>query len=253
MTTWTADDGTELYFESFGGREKNKPVLFMLPGLLGAIRTQWRNFVQPMTADFRVILVDLRGHGRSTNAANNLRPERMAEDIFGLMDELNIEQANILGHSIGGYIGLVMAYQQPMRVKTVTAHATKFYWTADAVEKMNAQLDPDIMADKAPTYADMLVQDHGARQWRFLVRQAAEMVHYLKDNGVTEAMAKKIQCPILISIGDRDEVINLLEAQRLSLILPKGELIVLPGVRHPYQTLLYMPILPMVRHFCLNN
>lgn len=253
MSKWIAEDGTEIHYESFGGRDQSKPVLLMLPGLLGAIRSQWRNFVQPMTTEFRVILIDLRGHGKSTNNASTLRAEQMAQDIFGILDELKIDQAHILGYSIGGYVGLVMAYHQPLRIKTVTAHGTKFYWTAEAVEKMNMQLDPDIMAEKAPTYADLLVQDHGARKWRILVRQAAEMVHDLKTNGLNEAMAKKIQCPVLISVGERDELVNLLEAQRLSIILPKGELIVLPGVRHPYQTLRYMPILPMVQYFCLHT
>ena len=146
-----------------------------------------------------------------------------------------------------------MAYNQPLRVKSLIAHATKFYWTEDAVQRMNHQLNPEVMAEKVPTYADLLVQDHGARQWRVLVRQAADMVFDLKTNGLTESMAHKIQCPTLISVGEKDELVNILEAQRLSTILPKGEMIVLPGVKHPYQTLRFMPLLPMAQHFFLNS
>ena len=252
MSTWKAEDGTEIYFESFGGRDAGKPVLLMLPGLLGAIRIQWRNFVQPLNSEFRIIMVDFRGHGKSGNEAENLRPEQMVQDIFGLLDDLQIEQVHILGYSLGGYLGMLMAYNQSLRIKSLIAHATKFYWTDEAVQRMNSQLDPDLMAEKVPTYADSLVQDHGARQWRFLVRQAADLVHYIKENGLNEDMARKIQCPTLISVGALDELVNVLEAQRLSLILPKGELVVLPGVKHPYQTIRFMPLLPMVQHFCLN-
>ncbi len=253
MSTWKADDGSEIYFESFGSKDKSKPALILLPGLLGAIRTQWRNFVQPLNNEFRILLIDLRGHGKSTNEAENLRPEKMVEDIFGLLDDLKINQFHLMGYSLGGYLGLLMAYQEPIRVKSLIAHATKFYWTEEAIQRMNSQLDPDIMAEKVPTYADLLVQDHGARQWRFLVRQAAEMIHDMKANGLTEAMAQNIQVPTLVSVGEKDELVNIVEAQRLSSILPKGELIVLPGVRHPFQTLRFMPLLPMAQHFFINS
>ncbi|MEM7334059.1 MAG: alpha/beta hydrolase [Chloroflexota bacterium] len=253
MSTWKADDGSEIYFESFGGKDKNKPTLLLLPGLLGAIRTQWRNFIQPLNSEFRILLVDLRGHGKSTNEGSNLRPEKMVEDIFGLLDDLKIDQLHVMGYSLGGYLGMLMAYTEPLRVKSLVAHATKFYWTDEAIQRMKAQLDPDMMAEKVPTYADLLVQDHGARQWRLLVRQAADMIIDLKTNGLTEAMARKIQCPTLISVGEKDELVNILEAQRLSAVLPKGELIVLPGVKHPFQTVRFMPLLPMAQHFFLSS
>jgi pimeloyl-ACP methyl ester carboxylesterase len=253
MSTWTTEDGSEIYFESFGGQEKNKPVILMLPGLLGAIRTQWRNFVQPLTSDFRIILMDLRGHGRSTNKADRLDARQMMEDIFGLLDYLQIEQVHVVGYSLGGYLGLMMAYTQSIRVKSVIAHATKFYWTKESVQKMNIQLNPQVMAEKAPAYADQLVQDHGVRIWRGLVRQGADLVQTLLQNGLTEQMINKIQCPVLISVGAKDELVQLAEAQRLSMVLPQGELIVLPGVRHPLQTLRFMPLLPMMQHFCLNS
>lgn len=253
MTTWTADDGTEIYFESFGSRNTDRPVLLMLPGLMGSIRSQWRNFVQPLNSEFRILMVDLRGHGKSQNNADRLMPDQMVKDIFGLLDELNMQQVHVLGYSIGGYLGLLMAYQQPIRIRSLIAHATKFYWTEEAVKAMNAQLDPATIAERAPTYADTLVQDHGARQWRIVVRQAAELVHHIKDNGMSEDMVRKIQVPTLITVGERDELVNILEAQRLSRVLPKGELLVLPGVRHPYQTVRFMPLLPMIQHFCLNS
>ncbi len=58
-----------------------------------------------------------------------------------------------------------------------------------------------------------------------------------------------MQTPTLISVGDRDELVPLNEAQRLSRTLPHGSLIVLPGVRHPFQTLHPIPLLPMMQEF----
>jgi len=128
-------------------------------------------------------------------------------------------------------------------------HASKFYWTQEAAAKMRAQLDPDDLAAKVPTYADQLVQEHGGRQWRILVRQAGDLISHLVDHGLTEGMIKRVQTPILVSVGDRDELIPLNEAQRLSRMLPNGRLLVLPGVRHPYQTIPVVPLIPMMQEF----
>lgn len=249
MPTWTADDGTLINYETFSWDTKQKETLLLLPGLLGSIAGQWRNFIQPLSSDFRLLLMDLRGHGRSQNQAGSLRPERMLQDVSGLLDALHVELVHVAGYSLGGYLGLMLALNQPRRVSTLLMHATKFYWTAEAAAGMREQLDPDTMAAKVPAYADQLVQEHGARQWRVLVRQAADLTSLLASEGLTERMASHAQCPIIVSVGERDELIPIAEAQRLSRLLPRGELLVLPGVRHPFQTVRPIPLLPMMQHF----
>lgn len=248
MANWTADDGTLINFETYGDAGQRAPLL-LLPGLLGAISSQWRNFVRPLSADFHIVLMDLRGHGRSGNKATDLQPERLLQDIVGLLDFLRLETVHVAGYSIGGYLGLLLALHQPRRVPTLLMHGTKFYWTRESAANMRQQLDPDIMSTKVPAYADQLMQEHGARHWRELVRQAADLVNLLVDKGITEGMAGRTQCPVLVSVGDRDELIPLTEAQRLSRVLPNGELLVLPGVRHPFPTVRPIPLLPMMQHF----
>ena len=249
MTTWTAPDGSQINFEQYGSNDSGKPHLLLMPGLLGAISSQWRPFLKPLSESYRLLLVDLRGHGRSQNNAPTLEVEQMVNDLDGLLDHLNVEQTHIAGYSLGGYLGLMLAINQPRRVLTLLMHATKFYWTAAAAEKMQQQLDPDVMAEKVPTYADQLVKDHGGRQWRTLVRQAAELTAGLVDGGLSERLLNNAQCPILVSVGDRDELVPLPEAFRLSRALPNGELLVLPNTRHPLQTVRLVPLLPMMQTF----
>ena len=249
MTTWTAPDGTDINLEQYGSSDTSKPVLLLLPGLLGAISSQWRPFLKPLTETYRIILVDLRGHGRSGNNAPTLDVNQMLGDITGLLDYLKIERLHVAGYSLGGYLGLMLALNQPRRVATLLMHASKFYWTADAAQKMQQQLDPDVMAEKVPTYADQLVKDHGGRQWRTLVRQAAELTTSLVNNGIAERQLKNLQIPVLVSVGDRDELVLLPEAFRLSRALPHGELLVLPNTRHPLQTVRLIPLLPMMQAF----
>jgi pimeloyl-ACP methyl ester carboxylesterase len=197
---------------------------------------------------YQVLLPDLRGHGRSENEAHELRAVRMVQDLVGLLDHLAIETLHVAGYDLGGYLGLMLHLQQPRRVKTLLMHATKFYWNAEAVHRMRRQLDPDLMVEKVPAYADQLVKEHGSR-WRQLVRQAGDLVALLAQEGVTEGMARRAQLPVLVSVGDRDELVNIVEAARLARLLPDGNLLVLPGVRHPFSSLPLIPLLPMMRQF----
>jgi pimeloyl-ACP methyl ester carboxylesterase len=249
MAYWNTDDGTIISCQVFDEGSAGTPTLFLLPGLLGSISNQWRNFITPLSRNYRLVTMDLRGHGRSENKASWLDPDRMMKDVIGLADFLQAENFHIAGYSLGGYLGLMAALNQPRRVKTLLMHATKFYWTKEAVANMKAQLDPVTMSEKVPTYANQLAQEHGGSHWRVLVRQAADLVGYLSEKGLTEGMANQVQSRCLVSVGDRDEMVSLPEAQRLSRALPNGQLIVLPGVRHPFQTVHEIPILPMMQAF----
>lgn len=248
MTTWTADDGTLINYELVG-QKPGREVLLLLPGLLGSVNSQWRSLTNPLAAEFAVLLMDLRGHGRSGNTAFSLTPERMLQDVVGLLDQLKIPRVHAIGYDFGGYLALLLALNQPRRVASLIMHATKFYWTDEVTQKAREQLDPDNLAQATPAYADQLVQEHGGRQWRELVRQSADLLTLLSQQGLTEKMAAQVQCPTLVSLGDRDELVPLAEAQRLSRIVRRGELLVLPGVRHPFHSIQPIPLLPAIMQF----
>lgn len=251
MAHFKTDDGTQIYFEVHG-EGADRETLLLLPGLMGSLTSQWQNFLPALIPHFRVILLDLRGHGRSQNNEPTLRLDRMTQDIFSLLDHVGAPIVHIAGYSLGGYLGLMMHLNQPRRVMTLLMHATKFYWTKEAVTNMRQQLDPDTMTAKVPAYANQLAKEHGGSHWRVLVRQASDLVGYMSEKGVTEGMAARSQCPTIVSVGDRDELVPLPEAQRLSRVFPHGELLVLPGVRHPFPMLRMVPLLPMMLEFHKN-
>jgi pimeloyl-ACP methyl ester carboxylesterase len=250
MSLWRADDNTAINYEIHDNARGE--TLLLLPGLLGSLE-QWQRFVPPLSAGYRVILMDLRGHGHSENSGSTLEPARMVQDIAGLLDYLGLEQAHIAGYSLGGYLGLMLHLDQPRRVPTLLMHATKFIWTAESVSRMRQQLEPDTIVEKAPGYASQLAAEHGAGRWRNLVRQAGDLVAQLGQAGLTEAMVHRVQAPVLVSVGDRDELVSLSEAQRLSYALPEGQLLVLPGVRHPLASVPEVPLLPMMKTFHRGN
>lgn len=245
MATWKAADDSLIYYETHGQADGERTLL-LLPGLLGAISRQWRNFLEPLGQRYHIILSDLRGHGRSENNGMHLAPEQMVDDFIGLLEHLSVDSVHVAGYNLGGYLGLMLLLYRPRLVETLVVHATKFYWTEQAAAAMRQQLDPDHLARQAPAYANRLSDLHGANRWRPLVRQAADLAGYLAQNPLSEAALRRAQAPVLVSVGDRDELVPVQEAFRLSQALPNGSLLVLPGVQHPFRTLGPAPLLSVM-------
>jgi pimeloyl-ACP methyl ester carboxylesterase len=111
VTQWTASDGTKINFNVYNKNGQGE-VLVLLPGLLGTVASQWQRFVRPLSSDFRIVTLDLRGHGRSENNASTLTIDHLLRDIVGLLDFLQIETYHIAGYDLGGYLGLLMALSQ---------------------------------------------------------------------------------------------------------------------------------------------
>jgi pimeloyl-ACP methyl ester carboxylesterase len=83
---------------------------------LTANHTCWASLADALTPEYRVIAYDLRGRGASDKPATGYSLDRHAEDLVGLLDHLGLKKAVIVGHSLGGHIGVRFAVRFPARV-----------------------------------------------------------------------------------------------------------------------------------------
>ncbi|MFN2188532.1 MAG: alpha/beta fold hydrolase [Candidatus Promineifilaceae bacterium] len=248
-----AQDGSLINYELYGTGNGSDTVL-LLHGLLGSMRSHWSKFVTPLSANFQVLQVDLRGHGESENVAMTLDLDMMLQDIEGLLNSLQIESVHAAGYDFGGYLGLMLHLDQPESVKSLMMHSTKFYWPDYTINRMLKNLNPDLMSEKVPGYAGQLLTEHGAGRWRSLVRQAGDLIANISSSKMTESMARQASCPVLVSVGDRDEMIPVEEALRLSCLMQNGALLVLPGVSHSFHVTSTQALLgPMMAFLNLNG
>jgi aminoacrylate hydrolase len=118
MPTIVIDDAT-LYYEDTGRGEP----LVLVPGLSGR-GSFWANQVPDFARDFRVIVHDHRGTGRSTHSRIRYSVEQMADDVVRLLDALGVDSAHLVGHSTGGAIGQVLALEHPRRIRSLVLSAT---------------------------------------------------------------------------------------------------------------------------------
>jgi len=94
-------NGISIWYATFGS---GPPVILLHGGLANS--NYWGNQVPELARDHRVIVMDSRGHGRSTRDSRPFGYTLMASDVIGLMDHLGIPQAAIVGWSDGAIIGL---------------------------------------------------------------------------------------------------------------------------------------------------
>jgi pimeloyl-ACP methyl ester carboxylesterase len=107
-------NGIEMYY----GLHGDGPPLVLLHGFTGS-NHHWQPFIADFAQEHTLILVDLRGHGRSTNPSNQFTHRQAALDVFALLDQLGIDTFKAVGASSGGMTLIHMATQQPARVEAM--------------------------------------------------------------------------------------------------------------------------------------
>ncbi len=93
-----------IHFEEYGSGD----VLVLLHGFTESLKI-WHEFKQTLSASYRLVLIDLPGHGRSSILSEVHSMELMADSVKAVLDHLNIPSAVITGHSMGGYVALAFA------------------------------------------------------------------------------------------------------------------------------------------------
>lgn len=118
-------NGQQLAYYDSGTGEQGKPAIVLLHGFCGS-SAYWEEVVPALEKHGRVIVPDLRGHGRSS--ASDESPyamELFAGDLLALLEKLNIERICLFGHSLGGYISLAFAEQHAEKLASFSlVHST---------------------------------------------------------------------------------------------------------------------------------
>lgn len=215
-------DGISIHYAIYG---KGSPVVFLHGGL--ANTDYWGNQVPAVAAHHTVILIDSRGHGRSTRNSSPYGYDLMADDVVALLDVLKIPKADIVGWSDGGILGIDLALRHKDRVGKVFAFAanTKTSGVKEGVEKN-------------PTFASYIeragheYQSHSKtpKEYNSFVEQIGQM--WASQPNWTDAQLKTIETPILVVDGDHDEAIASEHTAYIAATIPHAGLLILPNVSH---------------------
>ncbi|GAB3824753.1 alpha/beta fold hydrolase [Pontibacter rugosus] len=226
--------------------------ILLLHGALGSA-AMLEQLKQALQESFMVYTFDFSGHGGKPLLQAHFTMEQLAQEVLVFLDEHQIRDTHIFGYSMGGYAALSMALQHPARIRSIFTLATKFAWSAEAAEKETSLLSPDKIEEKVPQFAATLAQRHAPQDWKQLVRATARLMLQLGQHPIlTAETLPQIQLPVQVAVGDRDNMVTTEETRWAYCLLPNARLQVMPGTRHPFETLSAQDISIHIRQFIFH-
>ena len=174
-----------------------------------------------------MILLDSRGHGRSTRDARPYGYDLMADDVVALLDTLHIAKADIVGWSDGAILGLDLAMRHPDRVGRIFAFAANTLTSGvqDGVEKNPTFARYIARAGREYARLSATPKDYNA-----FVAQISRM--WETEPNWTDAQLKSIRAPVLVVDGDHDEAIRRAHTEYIAATVPGAALVILPNTSH---------------------
>lgn len=215
-------NGARIWYATYGAG----PPVILLHGGLGHSGNWGYQAPALLRAGRRVVLIDSRGHGRSTRDSRPYTYELMAADVLAVMDELSLEKAAFVGWSDGACIALILAMTAPARVEGV------FFFACNMDPSGTLEFVPTPVIDRcfsrhARDYAELSATPDDFNPF---VEAVSLMMRTEPDYQAADL--NLIRVPVVIVLGEHDEFIKPDHAEHLARAIPDAEMIYLAGVSH---------------------
>jgi pimeloyl-ACP methyl ester carboxylesterase len=223
--------GIEIAYEDVG----SGPSVVLLHGY-PFNRSMWREQVEELRQNHRVIVPDLRGHGESAVTPGPATMESMALDVASLLETLNISRATIGGLSMGGYVALAFYRLFPLRVRSLVLADTRPQEDNEEGKENREKQAEKALNEGMEGIADALLPD--------IVRRVREMIVGTEPEGaasVLRGMAvrkdhtsflSRIIAPTLIVVGSKDVLTPVADSELMHREIGGSRLQIMEGAGH---------------------
>ncbi|MEP7188789.1 MAG: alpha/beta hydrolase [Roseiflexaceae bacterium] len=215
-------DGARIWYATYGS---GSPVI-LLHGGLGHSGNWGYQVPTLIGSGYRAIVIDSRGHGRSTRDERPYTYELLASDVLAVMDALHLEQAGLVGWSDGACTALVLASNAPKRVASVFFFACNM----DPSGTKDIEFTPTLkrcFGRHVQDYAQLSVTPDQFDAFS----DAVGLMQKTQPNYSAHDLAV-IGVPVAIAQAEYDEFIRPEHAEYLAQSIPHAELVTLHGVSH---------------------
>jgi pimeloyl-ACP methyl ester carboxylesterase len=196
-------------------------VVVLLHGFLGA-KEIWQNTIQNLSKSYRVIAVDLPGHGGTACFGYAHSMELMAKCVKAVLDSLRLKKYVLIGHSMGGYVALAYADLFPDNLKGLCLfHSTAY---SDTVEKKKDRLRAiELVKASKTVYTKNTIQNlFATKNLKYLKEEIAfayniakqtnkrgiiSALHGMRDRPARDLLLGWLQYPMMMVIGELDNVL----------------------------------------------
>lgn len=220
--TWYGPDGRRIYYEDDGQGD----TVVLLPGWGGSV-IDLNRLRGELAGGFRVVAVDLPGSGLSQPQPRHYAPTYYLDDarlLLGLLDDLGVGMAHLVGFSDGGEEALLMAALRPSRVLSVLTWgaAGQVVASPGMLRGLTHLLDDPV--DELKALAAYLAERYGVDQARIMARSWAQALSAVVDAGgdVSRSRAAQITCPALLITGTHDPFCPPGLVREMASAIPRG-------------------------------
>ncbi len=218
-------DDVKIHYKVLG---KGDPVI-LLHGSMESM-DDWSKQVADFVKKYKVVVMDNRGHGRSTFTDRKLDYSLLSEDVLALMTELKIDSAYIVGFGDGGIIGLYLSVNHPGKVRKLVAIGANYKVDTNVVYQEVLQKVKAWDEDKV--YSFVRTNFKGWPNQKMLTQFTDRMkTMLLTEPNLTTADLRKIKSPTLFVTGDHD-IIKMSHTSEMFESVKQGYLAVIPGTKH---------------------
>jgi pimeloyl-ACP methyl ester carboxylesterase len=220
-------DDFEMYYEEYG---KGDPLV-LLHGF-GGCTQNWHPFTNELSKYYHLIVIDLRGHGNSTNPQEKFTHRKAADDVFLLLEKLKIQQFSAMGMSSGGMTLLHMATSQPDRISSMVLISATSHFPEQARIIMSRASFKTMPQEVKEMYKECAKR--GEEQIQQLITQFNAFCNNYDDMNFDKESLSAITARTLIIHGDRDSFFPVEIAKNIYSSIPKSKLwIILNGEHVP--------------------
>jgi pimeloyl-ACP methyl ester carboxylesterase len=238
QTGYAPVNGLQMYYEIHGSG--GTPLLLLHGGLFD-IDLQFGELIPALAANRQVIATDFQGHGRTNDIDRPLRSADLASDVIGLLQHLDVAQADVFGFSVGGATALHLAIERPELVRKLIVSSVSFHPDGDRPENKGAvsELTVEMIAGTPMEQEYRAKSPHPDKLQELLDKLGTFDEGF---PGWSDADIEGIAAPTLITVGDCDAV-TLGHAVRFLQLrggdvngdfvgVPSSQLAVFPGTTH---------------------
>lgn len=211
------------------------PIL-LLHGALGS-KIQLEPLKKLLEVNGRTVYsIDFSGHGGKPVGQTEFGIELFVQDVLEFLEHESIQEVDIFGYSMGGYVALWFAHGHPQRVGKIITLGTKYDWSPESAEKETSKLDPEKILTKVPAFARILEHRHAPNDWKELLHKTKAMMLSLGNNPLlNKEVLNLIHPPTTILLGDQDDMADIDFSKQVAEWLPNGEFKLLEATPHPIE------------------
>jgi pimeloyl-ACP methyl ester carboxylesterase len=233
--------GVKIHYQEAG----SGPVVVLLHGL-GADGSSWASNIAPLSAKYRVIVPDQIGFGKSDKPFISYRVGTLVDFLNGLLKELKVERATLVGNSLGGFTAAAYALAYPDKVdKLVLVDAAGYAVPKDTDPRTFNVLNPStregvrqvmslVFYDKKMFANDAVVDTLYAKKMQtgdgYTVQQFIESI--LRGEDVLDGKLDKLKQPTLLVWGREDMLTPLSLGERFNKDIKGSQLFILEKCGH---------------------